>query len=290
MKVLVLGSGGMLGHITTIHLKENGYDVQDVSYPEKAFNDSYVCNVFKLEELEVILNNYDFDIIINCIALLVEASEKNKAEAVFINSYFPHWLEKKYIDSHTKIIQVSTDGVFGNGTPPYAEDDRHLNDTFYAKSKSLGELVNSKDLTVRSSYFGPDKNVSGLGLLNWFFKQKGEISGFDGVFFTGVTSLEFAQFIEKYGFSMTGTYNLGARESISKFELLKKIKNEFNIDYLKINPNSTTTQDTSVHTKREDCKYQLKSYDDMISELHDFMNKHYDLYPHYNFIKKGTKC
>lgn len=289
MKILVLGSGGMLGHITTVYLKENGNDIQDVSYPEKAFDNSYVCNVFKLEELEVILNNNDFDIIINCIALLVKASEENKAEAVFINSYFPHWLEKKYINSHTKIIQVSTDGVFGNGTPPYAEDDRHLNDTFYAKSKSLGELVNSKDLTVRSSYFGPDKNDSGVGLLNWFFKQKGEISGFDEVFFTGVTSLEFAKFIEKYGFGMTGTYNLGARESISKFELLQKLKNEFNIIYLNINPDSTKKQDTSVYTTREDCKYRLKSYDVMIRELHDYINTHYDLYPHYDFIRKGTK-
>lgn len=288
MKILVLGSGGMLGHVTTIYLKESGHDVLDVSYPEKAFHNSFVCNVFNLEEFEEVLNNHDFDVIINCIALLIKASEENIDQAIFINSYFPHWLEKKYMNSHTKIIQVSTDGVFGDGKPPYAEDDRHLNDTYYAKSKSLGELVNAKDFTVRSSYFGPDKNDSGLGLLNWFFKQKGEISGFDNVFFTGVTSLEFAKFIEHYGFGMTGTYNLGASESISKFELLLKMKNEFNIDYLNIKPDSTKTQDTSVATIRKDCQYQLKSYDDMISELHDFMIKHDDLYPHYKFMKKGT--
>lgn len=284
MKVLVLGSGGMLGHLTTVYLKEQGHAVSDLSYPDKAFESSIVMDITDLKRFEEYLDSNNFDMIINCIALLIKASNDNKAGAVYINSYFPHWLEKKYNATHTKIIQVSTDGVFGEGKPPFKETDSIMCTSFYARSKSLGELINNKDLTVRSSYFGPDRNKNGQGLLNWFFSQKGTVSGYKKVVFTGVTSLEFAKFVDEYGMTATGVYNLGAIKSVSKYYLLQTIKEKFSLDDIEIVPQDNVISDTSVTTERNDIKYRKKSYEAMINELYDFIENHKDMYCHYTFL------
>jgi len=44
---------------------------------------------------------------------------------------------------------------------------------FYDRSKALGELENNKDLTFRNSIVGPDRNINGIGLLNWFNEARG---------------------------------------------------------------------------------------------------------------------
>lgn len=284
MKILVLGSGGMLGHLTTIYLKEQGHDVSDLSFPYAAFEKSFVCDISNLSQFESYLQSNNFDMIINCIALLIQASDQNKDKSIFINSYFPHWLEGKFKDSKTKIIQVSTDGVFGDGITPFDENSPHLNSSFYAKTKSLGELDNGKDLTIRSSYFGPDINENGKGLLNWFFSQNGEVNGYTKAIFTGVSSLEFAKFVHEYGSSTTGIYNLGATKPICKYDLLNNFIKDLNIHKIKLVPNDTVEIDTSVISCRNDIKYKPVSYETMVSDLCDFIINHKSYYRHYNFI------
>lgn len=41
-----------------------------------------------------------------------------------------------------------------------------------------GELEDNKNLTLRNSIVGPDINENGIGLLNWFMKQDGEVNGY----------------------------------------------------------------------------------------------------------------
>ncbi len=289
MKVLILGSGGMLGHLTTIYLKEKRHSVDNLSFPNCTFDDSFVCDVTDLNKFEEYLDLSHYDIIINCVALLIRASEDNKSRAVFLNSYFPHWLESKYKNTNTKIIQVSTDGVFGDGQPPFSETDPHLCTSFYARSKSLGELNNDKDLTIRSSFFGPDINNNGKGLLNWFFSQNGNIKGFKNVLFTGVTSLEFAKFVDEVGLTATGVYNLGASGTINKCNLLELFKSKLSIDNINIIPDEKSKSNTSVKTIRTDISYTPKDYEAMTCELCKFIKDHKDLYPHYKFIGQERK-
>ncbi len=282
MNILVLGSGGMLGHLTTIYLREKGHNVKDLSFPKAAFNDSFVCNVCDTQKLAQFIDYHEFDMIINCIALLIRESEQNKSQAVYLNSYFPHWLEKKYENTKTKIVQVSTDGVFGSGKAPFDENAPQMNTSFYARSKSLGELDNTKDLTIRSSYFGPDMNEGGKGLLNWFLSQKGEVKGFKKAIFTGVTSLEFAKFVDTVAFNSSGIYNLGASSPISKYDLLSAFKKRLQLDEINIIADSEYSVDTSVLTSRKDILYNQINYDIMINELCDYIENHKEYYPHYN--------
>ena len=92
MKTLILGSNGMLGHITYDYLKEQGYEVygtaqnntRDIIYD--AFN--------KMEELEEIIKRINPELVINCIGILNKAAEDNKVLAVKLNSLFPHYIDQ----------------------------------------------------------------------------------------------------------------------------------------------------------------------------------------------------
>src|SRR5699024_1115052 len=93
----------------------------------------------------------------------------------------------------TKIIHMSTDCVFSGKIGNYKEDSLRDGETFYDRSKALGELDNQKDLTFRNSIIGPDINENGIGLFNWFMKQEGSINGYSKAIWTGVTTLTLAK-------------------------------------------------------------------------------------------------
>lgn len=281
MRVLVIGSAGMLGHITCCYLREQGHDVDDLSFPNKAFEDSCVLNLLNISELETFLSSRKYDLIINCAALLIDQSRAHCENAIFINSYIPHWLEQKFKNTKTKILQVGTDGVFNGGIPPYNENSPHLNSSIYARSKSMGELDNEKDLTVRSSYFGPDLKKEGKGLFNWFMMQDGYVGGFSDVIFSGVTSLEFAKFVNEFGIKTTGIFNLTAEEPIDKYSLLCKIKEKYKKSNIWIGKNLQKSEKMITYSSRQDIGYVQKTYDSMINELWEYMDKHKSLYTHY---------
>ena len=43
------------------------------------------------------------------------------------------------------------------------------------RSKALGEIINNKDLTLRTSIIGPELKRNGEGLFHWFMQQAGKI-------------------------------------------------------------------------------------------------------------------
>ena len=85
--------------------------------------------------------------------------------------------------------------VFWN-TRGYREHDLRDGTTFYDRSKALGEIDDKKNLTIRSSIVEPDTNPAGIGLMNWFMQQSGEIYGYTRVYWTGQTTLQYAKTVE----------------------------------------------------------------------------------------------
>ena len=91
--------------------------------------------------------------------------------------------------------------------------------TSYALTKALGEVHEPDHLTIRTSIIGPEIRQSGIGLFNWFMKQRGEISGYRAVKWNGVTTLELAKAIEFFmnkdvgGLSIWGIRILSANTS-----------------------------------------------------------------------------
>ena len=209
MKFLILGCNGMAGHTISLYLKEQGHDVLGFDKFKSKYIESIEGDARNSNLLKELIGINKFDSIINCIGLLNEFAEKDKELATYLNAYLPHFLAKITNNSKTQIIHMSTDCVFSGNKGEYVETDFKDGDSFYDRSKALGELNDEKNITIRTSIIGPDINENGIGLFNWFMKQNGTINGYRKALWTGQTTLQLAKSMEKAAFVKAhGLYNL----------------------------------------------------------------------------------
>ncbi|TAL61973.1 MAG: NAD-dependent epimerase/dehydratase family protein [Bacteroidetes bacterium] len=288
MKFFILGCNGMAGHIISLYLKEQGHKVFGFDRTKSKNVDSIAGDAFDTEFLRKFILESKFDTVINCIGILNQFAEQNKAAACFLNSYFPHFLAEATTNTDIQIIHMSTDCVFSGKRGSYTEDDFRDGATFYDRSKALGELDDDKNITLRNSIVGPDINSMGIGLLNWFLQQNGEVNGFTKSMWTGQTTLQLAKTMEMAAKGKAhGLYNTVPDLPISKYNLLMLFNHYFKGDSMKINPIEGVCADKSLKRTKYDFNYLIPDYETMVAELAEWMKKHKDLYPHYNLSKRS---
>ncbi|WP_071392696.1 SDR family oxidoreductase [Bacillus tuaregi] len=282
MNILVLGSTGMAGHIISIYLKEKGHNVTAFSRRRFKYCDNIIGDVTDFSFLKGIIVKGNYDVVINAIGILNKDADINKSAAILLNGYLPHYLSEITRNMKTRVIHMSTDCVFSGKTGGYREDSIKDGETFYDRTKAIGELDNNKDLTFRNSIIGPDMNEEGIGLFNWFMQQEGEIEGFTKAKWTGVTTLTLVKAMEKaLEENLTGLYNLVNNQVINKFELLNLFNKYMKNESIRILPSETIVVDKSLINNRKDFSFVVPSYDEMIIELKKWMENHKYLYPHY---------
>lgn len=281
--VLVLGSAGMAGHAVTLTLNKNkDLNTYNVSHSRKLNNQSTNMDVMELEKFDRFLNTLQLDVVINCTGILNEFAEKFKDKAAFINGYLPHFLETKYEGTGTKVIHLSTDCVFSGRGGGYDEHSCKDGDSFYARTKAVGELVNGKDLTIRTSIIGPDINMGGIGLFNWYMKSKNQINGYINHLWTGVTTIELAKAVEAaISENLSGLYHLVPPDKINKYDLLILLNHKFNRKDLSICRFENSFIDRSLINTRSDFTYKVPGYEQMAEEIKIWIDEHVELYPHY---------
>jgi len=283
-KVLVVGSNSMLGHIITLYLEQNiELDIYNLSHSRKLNDKSIMLDVTNFHEFEKLLDSLKPDYIVNCIAILNRSAKTHKDMAILLNSYLPHFLEYKYKSTKAKIIHRSTDCVFSGKDGDYHENSFKDGDTFYARTKALGEIINKKDLTFRTSIIGPDLSERGIGLFTWFMKSSGNINGYVNSIWTGVTSLELAKAIETVitKEDIVGLYHLVPEMSINKFDLLNIFKSKFNRNDIIINRYENKPVKKNLINTKKNFSYVVPGYDRMIDEMREWISKHKYLYKHY---------
>jgi len=282
MKILVLGATGMAGHTIALYFKEKGYNVTSFSRKPFLFTDNIIGDVFNTEELKKILSEQCFDVVVNCVGILNKDAEDNPSKAIFLNSYLPHFIANQLINSNTKLIHMSTDCVFAGNTGPYFEDSFCDGKTFYDRTKALGEVIDRKNLTFRNSIIGPDMNKNGIGLFNWFMKQKDCINGYTGAIWNGVTTITLAKaMVSAIEQDLCGLYNLVNNESITKYDLLNLFNVVFADEKLVINKEENFKLDKSLRNTRKDFLFEIPTYEHMIIEMKNWVDEHSDIYPHY---------
>lgn len=282
MRILVLGAGGMAGHVVTYYLRENGFDVDSLSAKSSLDDDTHILDVTDKVRFIEFLDAQKYDVVINCIGLLVKQSDERKDQAVYINSYLPRFLEQYYKDSPTKVIHISTDAVFSGQKQPYREDSAYDGETFYGRTKALGEIINDKDLTFRTSIIGPAITKDGTGLFNWFYGQKGEVQGFTTAIWNGVTTVELAESMAAaIKQNLTGLYHLAPKDSISKFDLLKLFKETFDLKDVKVKPAEGAAVNMTLKNTRTDFKHKVPDYKTMVDNMKTWIKSHPELYGHY---------
>ena len=149
MKIMVLGAAGMAGHTIALYFQEKGYDVTGFVARPVPFIKYVLGNALDSAALKDIISKEKSDVIINCIGILNKNAEDNPAEAIFLNSFLPHYLVKLTEDTSTKIIHMSTDCVFAGNTGPYSEDSFPDGRSVYDRTKAVGELNDAKNLPFR---------------------------------------------------------------------------------------------------------------------------------------------
>lgn len=282
MTILVLGAGGMAGHVVALHLRESGFIVDTLSARHKMDKNTHLLDVTNISDLQTFLKAKPYDAVINCIGVLIKQSEQRKDLAAYLNVYLPHWLENYYKNKATKIIHLSTDCVFSGKNSPYKEDALCDGELFYDRSKALGEIKNKKDLTFRMSIIGPDMNQEGEGLFNWFMAQTGEVKGFTKTVWNGITTIELAKGIKAaLEQNLNGLYHLVPKTNISKYELLILFKDVFGRDDLEIQPIYGPVSNKTLVNTRQDFIFNLPSYSTMIKNMKVWINSRQDLYRHY---------
>lgn len=273
-KVLIIGSKGMAGHMIKEYLTQKRYDVYGTFREKEEKNlevNEFYLDAFDKEKLEEILKKVKPDFVINCIGILNQFAENNPDIAIYVNGYFPHYLDRLSEKYGYKLIHITTDCVFSGKKGNYTEDDFRDADSYYGRSKAIGEVNNNRTLTFRTSIIGPDINKDGIGLFNWFMKQEGKIRGYSNVFWSGVTTLELAKAIESsFGQNISGLIHLVNNEKISKYDLLKLFSKYMNKD-IEIEKYEDYFSDKSLIRTKEDFRYKVPKYEKMIEELSEWI-------------------
>jgi dTDP-4-dehydrorhamnose reductase len=286
MKLFVLGCNGMAGHTISLYLSDQGHDVLGFDRRESKLVKCVTGDARDTAALSEIIKNGHFDSVINCIGILNQFAEQDKALATFLNSYFPHFLADITNGTDTQVIHMSTDCVFSGKRGEYTENDFRDGETFYDRSKALGELEDDKNITLRNSIVGPDINPNGIGLLNWFMKNTAKsdcsLNGFTKTMWTGQTTLQLAKTMEAAAKEKAhGLYNTVPDHSISKYNLLGLFNKYFRDGRVVINPVEGVNADKSLKRLRYEFSYTIPDYEVMVCELAEWVKKHKELYPHY---------
>lgn len=280
-KILILGGNGMLGHMLKNYLANNNFNVITT---ERSQNSNK--NVFKLDvlsnhvDIKHIISIQNPDIIINCIGQLVKYSLTNPKNAIFINSYFPHYVADLCEKNSIKFIHISTDCVFNGKNGPYKESSFKNETNYYGLSKNLGEVIDYQNsITIRTSIIGPEIRKNKTGLFEWIFSQKNYVTGYSKVFWSGITTLELSKFIEfiiaKDGFE-NKLIHATNNNYITKHDLLSLIIQTFKLEL-------SLTSDLKNHSNKQiinttNLGYTFQSYSQMINELRSWMILHKDKY------------
>ena len=273
----------MAGHIIALYLKEQGHQVVGFARSKSAFVETIVGDAYDTTLIAKCLEEGEYDTVINCIGMLNQFAENDKAAAAFLNGYLPHFLAKVTEGTTTQVIHMSTDCVFSGKTGPYTEASLPDGATFYDRSKALGEINDGKNLTLRNSIVGPDIKQKGIGLLNWFMQQEGEVNGYTGAMWTGQTTLQLAKTMEAAAKAkVSGLINAVPATNISKYELPKFFNHYLRNDEVKINPVAGVVADKTLVRTNNDFEYQIPDYETMVRDMAEWMRNHKELYPHYN--------
>jgi len=281
MRLLVIDSDGMIGHVVTLYLKEQGHDVTGYSEMNSMISNCVQGELYDTESIGKVIREGAYDAVINCSAIINQWAENDKEKATWVNAYLPHFLAKITKDTGTVIVHRSTDCVFSGRRGKYEIGDIPDAESFYAKTKVLGEIVNGKDITIRTSLIGPERDLEGTSLFNWFMQQEGQVKGFANALWTGLTTLEYAKVIEQLLQQKAhGLFHCVPKEAISKYDLLCLFEKYFpkGRKILKI---ENERVDKSLVYNCGSFDISIANYETMIKDMVHWIKTHKEIYTNY---------
>ena len=275
MKILILGSTGVLGKTLQLYLSKKNIDFLTLSREKSKNRNINLKNFSNFKKLEQIISKIKPTHIINCIGVTkFNNTYKNKKLTISLNTKMPIYLAKFCKLNEIYLLHISTDCVFSGKKGNYSDNSVKDSKDLYGLSKNKGEVKNKFTSTIRTSFIGPELNTK-KSLLSWFLNEKKFVRGYSKAFFSGLTSLELCKIIDNYfikkNILQNKIINIGSRR-ISKFILLTKIRMIFKkkIDIVRY---QNFIIDRSLDSKkfRKLSNYKVVKWDKMLLELKKFM-------------------
>jgi len=196
----------MLGHMVRQYLSDkNDFSVSTT-------NSKWPSDDFKKEIISFSSQSNVY--VVNCIGAIPQ-----KVDVFDINSDLPIWLENNISNYKCKIVHPGTDCEIDN--------DKYG----ISKRKATDYIIKHGEMTkiIKTSIIGPELSTKD-SLLEWFLNcQNTEIDGYTHVFWNGITTLQWANVCNNLikNWDYYNTVTTPSTECISKYDLLKKIKNIF---------------------------------------------------------------
>ena len=285
MKLLILGSNGLLGNtLTKYFLEKSSFETYGTTRDSSKicfFKEKYhkriinIIDILNYKQLEAKINIIKPDAIINCLGITNKYAIMNfelVQKYIKVNSLFPHKLCEICFKNNIRLIHFSSDCVFSGSKGFYNENDNADPLDIYGKSKLMGELNYKNSITIRKSVIGHELN-SKKGLLEWFLDQENEVQGYKKVIFSGLTVLELAKIIERYilpRIDLKGLFNVSG-QPISKYNLLKVIAGVYK-KKIEIIPNELENIDRSLDSSKFNSLtgYKCKPWIELIQSMYEF--------------------
>jgi dTDP-4-dehydrorhamnose reductase len=167
------------------------------------------------------------DVVVNCIAV-GRPAPADPMRSIEVYSLLPRRLAHLCRLSGTRLVQISSDGVFSGMRGSYSEDDPPDANDIYGISKLLGEIAEPHAITLRTSIIGHELQSRG-GLLEWFLSRQEQCRCYTRAIFSGFPTIVLADLIRDVVIprpDLHGVYHVATRP-ISKFDLLRLVANRY---------------------------------------------------------------
>jgi dTDP-4-dehydrorhamnose reductase len=270
-RLVVTGASGFLGSMVVLEAaKTNMWDVTAVSLTHKVHApgvSSIICDLSDAHEAERVISEENPAAVINCAALAsVDGCEANRELAARLNAEAPAAIAAACSTTGAKMVQVSTDAVFGMTPPPYFTDSETSPLNWYGVTKLAGEdavlSANDGAAIVRTNIVG--WSPAGTRSLMEFFANRLEVGssapGFDDVEFRPATTPQVARVLLALATSSTaGIVHATGDQLISKYQFGRLVATTLGFDPDLVERTSIT--DSNLTAQRADCLDVLPSMD-----------------------------
>jgi dTDP-4-dehydrorhamnose reductase len=219
MKILILGSSGLLGSKIYYFLKKKKLNIIHNGLRKRKLD------ITNLNNLKIILNKKP-DLVINCAAITnIEKCEKFFEETSKINIELGNniFFLKKKLKLNFSVIFFSTDQVY-ESKKTSKENSKLVTYNNYSYQKLMAEKIYTKNKSIifRTNFFGKG-TISHKSFSDWLynsFKSNKKIFLFKDIVFNPVRidtlSNIIYKIIKKKQLKNYGIYNIGSKGKISK--------------------------------------------------------------------------
>lgn len=278
-RVLVLGADGMLGHQLFLGLRGNFDVVGSVRSEQEGVaayglfdktNTVFGRDMASEGTLLRTLDEVAPQIVVNAVGIVKQRPiSTDVLQSLELNALLPHRLARACGERGIRLVHMSTDCVFAGKRGGYAESDTPDAYDTYGRTKLLGEVAGEGCLALRTSIIGLEL-ARYRSLIEWFLRQKGQVSGYRRAIFSGLTTAELTRVISmllRDHPQMSGLYHV-ASAPISKFDLLRKFAQMASLP-VELVPDDSVAIDRSLNGSRfaQITGYDVPSWDSMLSEL-----------------------